>query len=200
MLTIILDSESIDQNDKINNVFNELNGFNIRILRTNTEISNTNLHNISTIDKINFDKYTEKKLLEIYKGVNFVPTTEGQKQFLYAIHRYATHKNNQHYIHNGIFVTESEILAKLVKNGKALFGLRDFYPNLILVNSVRTLYSIKYYNNIYEFFNKSKEPYLRQEIYTNLITSTLSNILALKEKLENNNINSEPLNNLAFRI
>ena len=207
ILTIFLDTESLDKKSKNDNLATllSLNRDPYVFFRTKYITSNDTLNKIVTKEGKNFNKEQERSLERIHNDLNFYPKNEGQKEFFSLMIKYATQRNNSEYIHKSIFVTENPIFfEKFVNGGIKKYSLRDLFPNLILVNLEKSIDITNIYsqhNGYYIFENEIiKDDKLRFAWYMNKIIDLFPNFALFYKKLETTNNKVKYIDSLSYRF
>jgi hypothetical protein len=207
MLTIFLDTESLEKMTKNNNldILLSLNKDPFIFYRTEYTTSIEGLTKIETKEGKKFNKEQERSLERIYDDLKFYPKNEGQKKFFSLLIKYAIQKNNKEYIHESIFVTENPIFfEKVVNGGIKKYSLRDLFPNLILVNvekSIDITNTYSQHNGYYIFENEIiKDDKLRFAWYLIKIIDLFPNFALFYKKLEITNIKLKYIDSLSYRF
>ncbi len=206
MLTVFLDSQSINSvyNEKHNLIEDLLarDPFLFRICRTTCDVDQEKIKEIFSIPKIEGRIFDQNALNKMYQNLSFRPKNSCQEQFFYFLLKYARQMNNLDYVHESIFVSENPILfEKFLTGGTKVNCLKDFFPNLVLLNLERLKVVVDYYEkkNEHYYFNHIKLD-LKEEWHFKTLFSNLPSLQnALAKYSKNVNI-VKLLRSLAFRF
>jgi hypothetical protein len=206
VLTVLLDSKSIDdayneKHDLITDLLTRDPSL-FKVCRTTCEVNQEKIKEIPSNPKIEGKGFNQNTLNNLYHNLSFRPKNTCQEQFFFFLLRYARQTNNSDYIHESVYVTENPIFfEKFLPGGTRVNCLKDFFPNLILVNLEWLKEVLDYYEkkNEYYYFNHIKLD-LKEEWYFKMLFSSLPSFLnTLAKYSENKNIVSL-LKSLAFRF
>jgi hypothetical protein len=137
LLTAIFDSEITNIDSTSEKLIEDLTGRDntlFKLLRTKYRGSvYEKLESIAVLPEIRYERAQIQQVLSNLDILKMKPT---QEHFFYSMLKYARHvPNNVDYILQSVFITEDLFFLKrfLPQVGKH-FGLRTFFPNLLLVD------------------------------------------------------------------
>lgn len=206
MLTVFLDSKSI--NDVYNEKHNLIEDLLTRdpslfeIYRTTCDVNQEKIKEIPSMPKIEGKGFNQNTLNSLYQNLSFIPKNSCQEQFFFFLLKYARQRNNSDYIYESVYVSENPIFfEKFLPGGTRVNCLKDFFPNLILLNLDQLKEVLDYYekrNDCY-YFNHIKLN-LKEEWYFNMLFSNLPELSNALIKFKQDADIVELLKSLAFRF
>jgi hypothetical protein len=139
------------------------------------DVDQEKIKEIAPLQKIEVRDFKQNVLDNVYHKLSFHPKNSSQEQFFYSLLKYATHRNNPEYVYESVYVSENAIFfEKFLPGGTKLNCLKDFFPNLLLLNLRRLKEVLDYYEkkNGYYYFSHTKLD-LKEECYFRTLFSTL---------------------------